>query len=351
MDNTSGILKKLEDLKTTLVNAKAKRLVVLTHDNPDPDTISCALTLQTLVQKTCQISGILRYSGIVGRAENREMIRLLKIKIKPLGKNDIRPGDAVALVDSQPFTGNVTLPEGLMPDIVIDHHPLRKTTKSAFIDLQVESGATATILSEYLLASGIEISSQVATALCYGISSETQHLGRGATPRDAAVYSALFVHANKKILSQIENPKLPRDYFKTLNRGLHQAKLYKHAIVSNLGEIGAPDFVPIVADLLLKCERVSWSLVTGRYKSKILVSIRTTRPSGDAGRFLRKIVGKLGTAGGHDMMAGGQVPCQSTDDIACDKTEHEIEMRFLKKLGFKEDGELVPLLVTQNPAG
>lgn len=349
MENVEATILKIEELKKTLETAK--RLVVLTHDNPDPDTISCALALQTIVSHICQIPVILRYSGIVGRAENREMVRLLKIKIRPLGKRDIRSGDAVALVDSQPLTGNVTLPKGVKPTVVIDHHPLRKTTKAAFIELQVDAGATATILSEFLLASGIEITSQVATALCYGISSETQHLGRGATPKDAQVYSALFVHANKKTLSQIENPKLPRDYFKTLSRGLHQAEMYKHAIVSNLGEISVPDFVPIVADLLLKCERVSWSLVTGRYKDRILVSVRTTRRQGDAGRFLRRVVGSLGTAGGHDMMAGGQVPCKSTDDSSCDSTEKEIQARFLKKLGFKEDGELVPLLVDEKTAG
>lgn len=349
MENIAAVVQKIEELKKTLESSK--RLVVLTHDNPDPDTISCALTLQTIVSQLCQIPVIMRYSGIVGRAENREMIRLLKIKIRPLGKKEIRAGDTVALVDSQPLTGNVTLPKGVKPAIVIDHHPLRKTTKAPFIDLHVESGATATIVAEYLLASGLEITSQVATALCYGISSETQHLGRGATPKDAQVYSALFASANKKILSQIENPKLPRDYFKTLSRGLHRAEIYKHAIVSNLGEISVPDFVPIVADLLLKCERVSWSLVIGRYKDKILLSARTTRPQGDAGRFLRQVVGNLGTAGGHDMMAGGQVPCESTDDAACDSTEKEIKTRFLKKLGFKEDGELIPLLVDATPAG
>lgn len=349
MENIEATLLKIEELKKTLESAK--RLVILTHDNPDPDTISCALTLQTIVTHFCKIPVLLRYSGIVGRAENREMIRLLKIKIRPLGKSELRPSDTIALVDSQPGTGNVTLPKGVKTSIVIDHHPLRKTTKSAFIDLQVDAGATATILAEYLLASGVEITSQVATALCYGISSETQHLGRGATPKDTQVYSALFVHANKKILSQIENPKLPRDYFMTLSRGLHQAEMYKHAIVSNLGEISVPDFVPIVADLLLKCERASWTLVTGRYKNRVLVSVRTTRPHGDAGRFLRRVIGNLGTAGGHDMMAGGQVRCESTDDSSCDSVEKEIQTRFLKKLGFKEDGELVPLLVDPNPAG
>ena len=251
-------------------------------------------------------------------------------------------------MDCQPHTGNAALPKQINPLIVIDHHPIRKTTKVAFADIRQDYGATATILSEYILASAMEITSQIATALCYGISSETQHLGRGATPNDAKIYSSLFATANKKILSQIENPKLPRVYFKTLNRALHQATVYKNTIVSNLGEMRMPDFVPIVADLLLKCERMSWSLCMGRYDNKILVSIRTTQKNGNAGVFLRKLIGKRGTAGGHGMLAGGQITCASMSDSTCDPIEKDLKMRFLKKLGYKEGGEMVPLLVEDN---
>ena len=231
--------------------------------------------------------------------------------------------------------------------IVVDHHPLRKSTKVQFYDVRQDYGATATILAEYLLGTALEIPSQIATALCYGISSETQHLGRGATSHDINVYSLLFALANKKMLSQIENPKLPREYFKTLNRALHHSSVYKNAIVSSLGEIKTPDFVPIVADLLLKCERISWSMCLGRYGNKVLVSVRTSQKKVNAGRFLRKIIGKRGTAGGHEMLAGGQVACSSMADTACEKIEQDLTTRFLKHFGYKEGGEIIPLLIEE----
>jgi hypothetical protein len=45
------------------------------------------------------------------------------------------------------------------------------------------------------------------------------------------------------------------------------------------------------------------------------------------------------------MLAGGQICCQSTDDSDCDQVEKELKARFLKKLGYKEDGEMIPLLI------
>lgn len=339
---------KLEEMGKALEGTK--RLVILNHDNPDPDGISCGFTLQAIVTQLYKIPCIVRYLGMIGRAENREMIRLLKLKIRALKKNELRPGDGIALVDCQPNTGNVSLPSKINPLIVIDHHPLRKTTKVPFCDVREDHGATATMLAEYLLATGLEITTQIATALCYGISSETQHLGREATTKDANTYSALFATANKKILSQIENPKLPRDYFITLNRAIHHSSVYKNAIISCLGVIKAPDFVPIVADMLLKCERISWTLCMGRHENKILVSVRTSRKNADSGSLLRKVIGKRGTAGGHGMIAGGQISCSTMTDMNCDEVENELKVKFLKLLGHSETGEMIPLLIEEKTA-
>lgn len=345
MISVEMIQERLQKLKEVLKDAR--RLIVLTHDNPDPDSISCAITLSSLVNQVFGMPTLVRYSGIVGRAENREMIRSLNLKIKILSKNELKSGDPVALVDCQPHTGNVSLPKKANPLIVIDHHSLRKTTKAPFVDVREGYGATATILGEYLLVSGLGITSQLATALCYGISSETQRLGREATQNDMAIYLALFADASKKMLSRIENPKLPRHYFLTLNRALHQSYVYKNAVVSYLGDIVEPDFVPIVADMLLRCERISWSLCMGKYKAKILISIRTTRRKSDAGNFLRKLIGKKGTAGGHDMIAGGQIPCSDKTDSNCDEMQKEIAVAFLKKLGHKDVNEMTPLLIQE----
>lgn len=325
----------------------AKRLIVLTHDNPDPDSVSSAVTLAYIAKNLFKVPSAVRYGGIVGRAENRAMIRVLGLKLVPLSESDFRPGTEFALVDMQPKTGNSSFPKKRKPLIIIDHHPLRKTTKADFIDVRTEYGATATLATEYLLASGLEISSKLATALSYGISSETQDLGREAREADIQAYLALFPRSNKKLLASIVHPRLPRDYFVTLSRALHHSMVYKNALSTTLGEVQNPDFVPFIADFMLRVERINWAICVGRYKDRLVVSIRTTNVKGNAGTFLRHLIGKRGTAGGHGMIAGGQIPCASMDHEGFMKLEEELVRNFLKKLGYKDIGEMTPLLAAE----
>ena len=324
-----------------------KRLIVVTHDNPDPDSISSALTLAYIAKAKFKVPSMVRYGGIVGRAENRAMIRVLKLRVKPFSNEEIKRGTDFACVDMQPRTGNSSFSLSKKPAIIIDHHSLRKTTHADYIDIRLEYGATATILTEYLLASELEISSQLATALSYGISSETQDLGREARETDIQAYLALFPMSNKKLLASIEHPKLPREYFITLNRAMHHSRIYKNAIATSLGEVDNPDFIPFIADFMLRCERLSWSICVGRFQNRIIVSIRTTNVHGHAGRFLRQLIGKRGTAGGHGMIAGGQVTCGTMEHDHCTEVEEELIKNFFKKLGHKDVAETTPLLVTE----
>lgn len=324
-----------------------KRLVVLTHDNPDPDSMSSALTLAYIVKNLFKVPAVVRYGGIVGRAENRAMIRVLKLRVKPFNADeDVRRGTDFAFIDLQPKTGNSSYNISKKAAIIIDHHSLRKTTKADFLDIRTDYGATATILTEYLLASGLEIPTALATALSYGISSETQDLGREASETDLQAYLALFPKSNKKLLAMIEHPRLEREYFITLNRAMHHTKVYKNAIATSLGEVDNPDFVPFIADFMLRCERMTWSICVGRFKERVIVSIRTTNVHGHAGRFLRQLIGKRGTAGGHGMIAGGQIVCDMEHE-KCTDVEDELIKDFLKKLGHNDDAEMAPLLVTE----
>jgi nanoRNase/pAp phosphatase (c-di-AMP/oligoRNAs hydrolase) len=342
LTNTEEIQRYYQKMEEALKNTK--RLVVLTHDNPDPDSVSSAVTLSYIVKNKFKIPSVVRYSGIVGRAENRAMIRALGLRVGPLTDADFKPGTDFAMVDMQPKTGNCSFPKNRKPVIVIDHHALRKTTKADFVDVRTNYGATATILTEYLTESGLEVPSILATALSYGISSETQDLGREAGEKDIQAYLALFPLSNKKVLAHIEHPRLSRDYFVTLNRALHHSFVYKNAVATTLGEVQNPDFVPFIADFMLRCERMSWSLCVGRFKEKIVVSIRTTHTKGEAGNFLRRLIAKKGTAGGHGMIAGGQIPCPTMEHEHCTKIEEELIQGFLKKLGYKETCEMTPLL-------
>lgn len=323
-------------------------LFILTHDNPDPDSVSSAIALAALVRERFQMKATVGYGGIVGRAENRAMIRHLNLKIKKVSKKDLKSNKYFALVDTQPNTGNNSLPASVKPIIVIDHHPQRSSTKADFVDIREGYGATATILTEYLVESGIEITSQVATALAYGLISETQNLGRGASEKDLAAYVALFPKINKKALSKIEYPRLGRPYFLSIDKALHRALIYKNAIVTTLGEISNPDLVPLVADFLLRFERMSWSMCLGRYNRRIIVSIRTTRQRAQAGALLKRLVGRKGDAGGHEMIAGGQVYCSKIEnEDKCNELEQELIQGFLKRIGYKDVDEMTSLLADE----
>src|SRR5207244_3365170 len=107
------------------------------------------------------------------------------------------------------------------------------------------------------------------------------------------------------------------------------------------------DFVPFIADFMLRYERMTWSICAGRFKERIIVSIRTTNIHGRAGIFLRQLIGKRGTAGGHGMIAGGQIACPDMEHDHCTHLEEELIKGFLKKLGHKEAVEMTPLLMDE----
>jgi nanoRNase/pAp phosphatase (c-di-AMP/oligoRNAs hydrolase) len=288
------------------------RWLVLTHDNPDPDSIAAAATLSRLLRQRFKHRVTTAYGGIIGRAENREMVRVLGIRLSHVRHLNWRHYKNYALVDTQPTTGNNQLPDDLQPSIVFDHHPVRRATRKVpFIDVRTEYGATATLLAEYMLASGIGVTRQEATALVYAIRSETQDFGREFSEADREMFDRLYAQCDTRALARIQLPRLPLGYFRNLHQALENVESVSTLVVSHLGEVDQPDIVPEIADLLLRLEGKTWSLCSGIYGERIYLSIRTTNQRGDAGRLMRRLLGRRGKGGGHGMMAGGWIELPS----------------------------------------
>ena len=104
-------------------------VLILTHDNPDPDALASGIALATLLKQAWGIPTRLVYSGLIARAENQAMLRLLTPEWEALTDlGDLGAYAALAMVDSQPGAGNNSLPTGMVPQIVIDHHhPIRES--------------------------------------------------------------------------------------------------------------------------------------------------------------------------------------------------------------------------------
>ena len=318
-------------------------VIVCAHRNPDPDSISSALALRYLLEHGAGVRATVAYEGVIGRAENRAMVSLLRLHLRPLASLPSFEWGQVALVDTQPRSGNNSFPRNARPLVVIDHHPALKTTSAGWADIRPGYGATATILAEYLEESGLPVPAWLATALAYGISSETRDLGRGAGERDLEAYLRLYPRVRKRILARIEHPRLPRSYFAVLDRALHRAVSYRNVIGSRLGEVESPDSVAEIADFLLSHERMGWSVVTGRHGGQLYISLRAVRGRG-AGHLLRELLRDRGTAGGHGRMAGGQVDIAGLTPFEVEALEEELLGRTLELLGFRGRAEFRPLL-------
>ena len=321
-----------------------KKVLVLTHNNPDPDAIAAGWALCHLIRKKFKAHAELAYGGLITRAENRAMVRLLNIDIKPLDPLSLGGFQVFALVDTQPRAGNNNLPHGLKASIVIDHHGVRKASQQADLaDIRLNYGSSATILTEYLLEAGLAIPKIMATALYLGLKTDTQNLGRHATEVDYKAAISLYPKVQLKTLSQIENPDLPRDYFLDFDRGLHEARIFGKVILCDLGSLANTDMVALMADFFLRFSEVSTSFVIGTSDSSLIFSLRTKRANQNAGQMVRRMVKGLGTAGGHGRTGGGQIPIQDISPEKAEKMRQSIQKRFLKYAG-QENAQEIKLL-------
>jgi len=305
------------------------KTLIIIHDNPDPDCLASAMALRHLLAMKLSRDAVIAFSGMIGRSENIAMAKELEITLIPFEMINLEEFSAVCMLDTQPGTGNNSLPPDCRVDIVIDHHPLREASKTCrWLDIREDYGVTATILYEYLLAQNIQIGTKLATALFYAIKSETQDLGREANQPDRDAYLRLFPIANKQLLYKITHPKLPVEHFRTIHNGVENAKIYGKLLIVNLQAICFPEVVSEIADYLIRLEDIETVLGMGHYNDEVILSIRTTNTLLNAGEIVKKLVAEKGAGGGHGMMAGGilyNVPLNLT-------VLNEIEACLTKKL-------------------
>ena len=216
---------------------------------------------------------------------------------------------------------------------MLDHHPLRKLTRSCpFHDVRPHLGACATLVAGYLKAAGVPMQKTLATAFCYAITSETRDLGRAATEEDIEAYVELLRSANLRRLSHIEHSRVPREYFLSLHVAVENAFVYRDIIGTRLGRVSRPDLPAQMADLLITHEDMRWSICTGAFKDRVYVSIRSTRSKARCGVLLRRVLGKEGSAGGHGMLAGGFLPLEDVPEKEIPLLEYQVLLRFARRL-------------------
>ena len=84
----------------------------------------------------------------------------------------------------------------------------------------------------------------------------------------------------------------------------------------------------------------------GVFDDRLYLSIRTTNPRADAGRLMRRLLGKRGKGGGHGMMAGGWMPLLGNGGANPQRLQASLTSRLAKYLK-KNPERLAPLILDQ----
>lgn len=309
-------------------------VLVLTHDNPDPDAIASAAALAHLLEEESDVETTLGFGGIVGRAENRALIDELDVEFQRISPAEFPTSPAIALVDTQPRTGNNAIPPGRIISIVVDHHPPRSETRaSTFVDVRPGYGATCSILVEYLRAAGLEPPRLLATALFYGVQSETMDLGREVSDADVAASLYLYPRSDPGSIARIRHARVPVSYLGSIYAALERAQRVGGMIWVPGERLDYPDMVAELADLFMRVEGVRWTVAAGRYHDDLLLSVRCYDADAHAGALVRQVVGERGAAGGHGMMAGAQIPVEKLDDAEVESLQADLFRELAAELG------------------
>jgi nanoRNase/pAp phosphatase (c-di-AMP/oligoRNAs hydrolase) len=290
-----------------LFSKEERWLIVI---NADPDAMASALALKRIMAHRVADVGIARVNEIT-RPDNLEMIQSLRIPMRKLTPTVSAQFDRFAIVDSQPHHH----PEFAGQDyyIVIDHHPASqdKPVSAAFVDIKPAYGAVSSLLTEYLYNLQIRPGMLLATALLYGIKTDTSSFERQFHDVDVRAFQYLTRFANQPLLRKIYRSEFKLEWLKYFPMVFRRMSFIGQGAFSFMGPIESPDILVVLADFFLRIQGVTWTVVGGQIDRTCVAIFRGDGLRKDMGRFATRLFGKIGTAGGHKSMARAEFPVEA----------------------------------------
>jgi nanoRNase/pAp phosphatase (c-di-AMP/oligoRNAs hydrolase) len=285
----------------------AERVLILLHNDPDPDALGSGLALRNVLHRTKTTAIIGAVEGVT-RPENLRMVNLLDIHVEAVTPESVKEFSRVAMVDVQPhyFGGLIN-----HADLVIDHHPEQPGYTAVFKDIRADYGSTSTILTEHLRAVDVNISERTATAMLYAIKSDTLFFNRQTNRVDIEAFSYLYPLADAALIRKMEGAEITEERLDYVLKAHAYGRLLDQVFCAFLGPSAREDFIPYIADFFLQLEGVKWTVIGGIVDESVVISVRNLGYSRNAGEFVRHYFAELGSAGGHRAMAKAVVPVKA----------------------------------------
>jgi len=305
------VVRKTGKLKRVIGEIRQEgRLGIFLHSNPDPDSIAAGLALKRIAQQL-EVDSDIVYSGEIGHQENRAFVNLLDIELTRFEEvGGIEKYDKIALVDNAIPGQNNALPKDIEIDIIIDHHDIEVDLKGDFIDIRTDVGATSTIMTKYLQELDIFLDEELATALLFGIRTDTLEFKRNVNPADMTAANYLYSLSDRDRLQELESPAMDAETLDILGDAIKNREVFGSYLLSGIKESTDKDALIQAADYLMQLEGITTVIVYGVVNNTVHISARNKDVRVDIGEILRRAFQDIGSAGGHTRMAGGQIPVE-----------------------------------------
>ncbi len=302
--------------RSTPTVERVKRLldVVSTEDvvailiNADPDSMASAMALKRLFWRKVKKISVYHINPI-RRADNLAFVKHLKIDQQPIRQLSPSRFTKFAIVDSQPHHNEQFAQHQF--DIIIDHHPVGPDIKAQFVDIRAEYGANCTIMTEYLRAAKIKPSPRLATALFFGIKTDTDNFVRESLANDVNAFRYLYQFTNMNIIKKIESSEMTRKTLASFQLAMEKVKIFHNTAFVYMEEVRDPDVLVMIADFFMKLAEATWSITAGVWNETLVVILRNAGFRGNAGKVAEKVFGHMdGSAGGHKGAARAEIPME-----------------------------------------
>jgi nanoRNase/pAp phosphatase (c-di-AMP/oligoRNAs hydrolase) len=295
-------LRRLDDL--IALARPAEKPLILLYGDPDPDAIGAGLGLAA-IWRTVGREARIRYTGEVKRYQNRLLLSYLKdADIDELRDSELAEADLVAVVDAQPGFWKTAPPAA---HVIIDHHPHRPDSIGAFVQIRSDVGATSTLVAEYLIEADLPIPKALATALLYGLETDTDHLNRHTSAADIRVFEALHPRADHHFLDRLDKSQIPMPVLDWIGWGISHRVVVRDMMLIHFGTVPTPDVMVQVADLMLLTCGIWWVVCAGVHDGKLIAIFRGDGHHQDVGKRAAQAFSKIGSAGGHRTMGRAEV--------------------------------------------
>lgn len=275
--------------------------------NADPDAMASAMALKRILSHRVQDVSIAKVNEIT-RPDNLAMIRYTRLRMERFYPGMLPHYDRFALVDSQPHhhPAFAEIPFS----VVIDHHPVpAERPDIPYSEIKPEYGATSTLLTEYLYNLEIIPGKLLATALQFGIKTDTASFERHFYDVDLRAYQYLSRFGDHALLTRIARSEFHKRWLELFAKAcINMYDLGASGQYTYVGIVDNPDILVNIADFFMRVYEIRWAAVAGLYNDTIVIIFRGDGIAKDVGTFASQVFGELGSAGGHKAMARAEVP-------------------------------------------